>query len=332
MNNFKRFKWVSLLIIVCFILEQPILPNSCAKSRKSTGMDSFGMLAGAVMFATTPMSGQSLMKAGLNYIAITQSPKLFKSFGLNQSWQNIGGAALSGALIGGMNSVDPSKTRFRDIISPYNWKKHDWNWQKNAVIMDTAKWATAGVIQHYGVQKKWDDKIFGGATMLASKIGATGVETLLSSNTRIGLGGWTLDKQGNRSNIKWLNNKDYNTHVTSFKEGQNNPYSLGNKVWSLTLEGVSLASADLAGRYLELEKYPEYSRAVGTAMSSMGSSIGKDTFLKDASRVLGTAALSGVTNLALQQLTQDVGNLGPYAGAITNLALTSAIRAAMSGT
>ncbi|MFH1441372.1 MAG: hypothetical protein ABIH18_04975, partial [Candidatus Omnitrophota bacterium] len=124
MNNLKRFKWVSVLIIVCFILEQPILPNSCAKSRKSTGMDSFGMLAGALMFSKTPVSGQSLMKAGLNYLAITQSPKVFKSFGLNQSWQNIGGAALSGALIGGMNSIDPSKTRFRDVINPYNWQKN----------------------------------------------------------------------------------------------------------------------------------------------------------------------------------------------------------------
>lgn len=331
MNNLKRFKWLSVLIIACFILEQPVLPYSYAKPRKSSGADAFGMLAGSLILYKTPISGQSLMKAGLNYLATTQSPKVFKSFGLNQSWQNIGGSALAGGLIGGMNSVSMgNNTGIKNILKDSMHRMNPYNWQKNAVLMDAAKWATAGAIQHYGYKKNWDDKVFGGATLLASKIGATAVETGLSNYGN--LGGWVIEKKGEFSNnIKWANNLDYRVHKVSFKKDQYNPYSADSKFKALALEGVSLASAGLAERYLGLEKTPEFSRTVGTAMADITRSVGSDSFAKGATRALGTAALSGVTNLALQQVSQEMGNLGPYAGSITNLMLTSGIRSAVSG-
>ncbi|MFH1442395.1 MAG: cysteine peptidase family C39 domain-containing protein, partial [Candidatus Omnitrophota bacterium] len=290
-----------------------------AKSRKDTGVQAFGVLAGSLLMSGASVSGQSVMTGLRNYGITYAMPKVLKHFGLNESWQNIGGAFLSGSLIGGMNSVKSG--RMRDWIKPVKW-------QMPAMIQSGASWSAIAAIQQYGYKKNWDNKIMGGASLFASEIGGAVVDYGFSKT----LGGWSISDDF--KSTKWLNKEEFKSYA-----GIEKPFQ--KKAFSLAGEFIDLSAQHIAERQWGWKRQDNYSRGL-TAMSSQSAgSFGKQAFkaihegkgwgkLTGVLRAGAESYAFGVVSTGLQhitrEITKDVTSLDPSVITVSMLGLSSALR------
>ncbi|MFH1228171.1 MAG: hypothetical protein V1701_09755, partial [Planctomycetota bacterium] len=307
-----------------------------ARTREERNVDYFGMAGGYLMATTTNMTGQSLATGLRNYAVSYGMPKLFKAFGANETWQNIGGGIASGVIIGGMESVNTGK--FKDWVNPMKW-------QPAAMLQTGLVFGTTAAIQHVGYKNKWDSKLFGGASMFASKIGGVLAESALS----YAVGGWGLRSiSSDLSKPVWLSRTDYWKAVGS--EGK--PISVDGFASAITVkaidpiskeaftgkwlplvgEGISLGVQHFAEKQFGWERHPEYSRGVGSMVSFAAASPFSDKpfSVSAIGEMVLTAAAKGVASAALQHVTKELTPLGPYAGAVGSMILSNAIYSSLA--
>ncbi|MBU1366299.1 MAG: hypothetical protein KKE55_03550 [Candidatus Omnitrophica bacterium] len=143
MNNLRNCKLsirlTVLLALICFGLAQPL--EIIAKSRRNSGLDTFGMVGGTLLATSTPMSIQSLSTMVRNYTIAYAVPKL-----LDKPLGRLGSAFVAGGLVGGF-SLGGDGFKFK--------------WNNRAMLTQGFNSMAVRGVQDYGYKQGWDRKLPG---------------------------------------------------------------------------------------------------------------------------------------------------------------------------
>ncbi|MDD5566056.1 MAG: cysteine peptidase family C39 domain-containing protein, partial [Candidatus Omnitrophica bacterium] len=264
-------------------------------SRRDGIEDNLGLLFGTFIAPAFPkISTSSFSTLVRNYAVTYAMPKMMKGLGANQTWQNIGGAFLSGAAIGGMQANG----------KVFGLSSKSWA----AALQTGSVWATSAAVQEYGYTQKWDTGKYGfiGATYLASQIAGNAVEYGFG---KAGIGYWQIDQT---KNIPTWQRKGFDGSAFISKYGKE---SLGR--------AIELVTQNVAENNWNWARYPEYSRAVGGFAKSVA---GGDSVVKAAL----TSALNGVVSAGMQSFSKQHAALNPYTNAFLSMGMTAALYAELS--
>ncbi|MDD2752993.1 MAG: cysteine peptidase family C39 domain-containing protein, partial [Candidatus Omnitrophica bacterium] len=256
-------------------------------SRRDGIEDNLGLLFGTFIAPAFPkISTSSFSTLVRNYAVTYAMPKMMKGLGANQTWQNIGGAFLSGAAIGGMQANG----------KVFGLSSKSWA----AALQTGSVWATSAAVQEYGYTQKWDTGKYGfiGATYLASQIAGNAVEYGFG---KAGIGYWQIDQT---KNIPTWQRKGFDGSAFISKYGKE---SLGR--------AIELVTQNVAENNWNWARYPEYSRAVGGFAKSVA---GGDSVVKAAL----TSALNGVVSAGMQSFSKQHAALNPYTNAFLSMGMT----------
>ncbi|RJO64544.1 MAG: hypothetical protein C4540_03790, partial [Candidatus Omnitrophota bacterium] len=260
-------------------------------SRRDGIENNLGLLFGTFIAPAFPkISTSSFATLARNYAITYAMPKMMKGLGANQTWQNVGGAFLAGAAIGGLQANG----------KVFGWRSNSWT----AALQTGSVWATSAAVQEYGYKQKWDTGKygFGGASYLASKIAGTIVETGFSK----ALGGWQVEN----GKMVWKN-----------KTGLQAKSGFNEKWRPLLGEGVSLYTQHILGNN---GWESAFSRAGGSFAGNYLTGMEDKGLFTALSRYAFTGALSS----GLQQLAKKYPSLGVGVG--VDLAMSAGLFSAFS--
>ncbi|MFA6349808.1 MAG: cysteine peptidase family C39 domain-containing protein, partial [Candidatus Omnitrophota bacterium] len=256
--------------------------------RRDQGMNTFGLVAGGMLFSQAKISRQSWSTFARQYAVTYAAPKLLKTVGFNKTISSIGGAFVSGAVLSGM----------------------DYKWNQKAMLSQAAAWGVTAAVQEYGYSKKWDKKLFVGATNLASTIIGTAALKQLGGNK------FGVYQFGEESRPAYKIGKDTYVGRGLAEFGTFTPNSYA---------GIKDHFADAARLYIEDRLGDHnFAKALGSVASGV---VGGNGSLKN---TLTASVVQGLASTALSRATQDILSMGSYTGAVGSMIFTSVVYGQLS--